>query len=318
MEKVIYRIKRFDEMKEWYQEYAIPYEKGKTILWGLIKIREEQDPTLNFTSACRSAICGSCAVRVNGNAVLACQTSLDKMLETFETTKLTIEPLANFRVIRDLVVDWEPKFERMKKVKPWLIPHEGKCDNKGFTQSDEDFNKISSPTDCILCGVCVSECTQLSTNSEGYYEPFIFTKTYRYTFDSRDKDKKAHFLPALQEGGLWKCVRCMKCVTKCPKNIKIADLISRIKQETNKAGYKNNKGARHAYAFFNDIQKTGRLNEMTLPLKTEGLLPTLKRIPFALRLMKKGKVNPMEMPKPVKGIDGVRKIYKLARKEEIK
>lgn len=315
MQTITYRIKRYDGKKEWYQEYAIPYEKNKTILWGLIKIKEEMDPTLNFTSACRSAICGSCGVRVNSNAVLACKTSLDEMLETFETTKLTIEPLANYKVIRDLVVDWQPKLERMQEVKPWLIADEKKCDHKGYVQSTQEFNKIANPTDCILCGCCVSECTQHSTNSEGFYEPFIFTKTYRYTADSRDKAKEDHLLPSLESGGLWKCVRCMQCVTKCPKGVKPGEHISALRQESMQLGYKDNKGARHAYAFYEDIQKTGRLNEVTLPIRTEGLLETMGRIPFALRLLRKGKINPLHIEKPVKGIAGIRKSFKLARKE---
>lgn len=315
MDTIIFRIKRFDGTKEWYQEYTFKYEKRKTVLWALIKIKEEIDPTLNFTSACRSAICGSCGVRVNGNAVLACKTSLDEMLEIYGTTKLTLEPLANYKVIRDLVVDWEPKFERMKEVKPWLIADESKADDKGFCQSEKEFNKISNPTDCILCGCCVSECTQHTTNEKGFYEPFIFTKSYRYTADSRDKDKGGHLLPTLKKGGLWKCVRCMQCVTKCPKGVKPGEHISFLRQESMQMGYKENKGARHAYAFFNDIHNTGRLNEMTLPIRTEGLLNTIGRIPFALRLLRKGKINPLHIQKPIKSIDGVRRVFKLAGKE---
>lgn len=59
MEMMTVKIKRFDGRNSYYQKYEVPYEKGKTILWLLTTIREEQDPTLNFTSACRHAICGS-------------------------------------------------------------------------------------------------------------------------------------------------------------------------------------------------------------------------------------------------------------------
>ncbi|MBO8168731.1 MAG: succinate dehydrogenase/fumarate reductase iron-sulfur subunit [Thermoanaerobacteraceae bacterium] len=315
MEKVIYRIKRFDGTKEWYQEYEFPYEKGKTILWGLIKIKEEIDPSLCFTSACRSAICGSCGVRVNGNAVLACKTSLDKMLETYKTNKLILEPLNNFKVIRDLVVDWEQKFERMKEVKPWLIPSKNSDKTKGFKQSEKQFNMIANPTDCILCGCCISECGQLSINREGFLEPFIFSKSYRFTVESRDEAPGEHLEPAL-ENGLWKCIRCMQCVTKCPKGVRPAEHINGLRKESMKMGHRDNKGARHAYAFHDDIQKTGRLNEMTLPIKTEGLVSTMGRIPFALRLLKKGKIKPFNMPKPVNGIEQVRTIYRLAQNQK--
>ncbi|QNB47890.1 4Fe-4S dicluster domain-containing protein [Thermanaerosceptrum fracticalcis] len=318
MDTITYRIKRFDGTKEWFQQYTFPYEKNKTLLWGLIKIRDEQDPTLNFTSACRHAICGSCGVRVNGNAVLACKTSLDELLEVYQTSVLTVEPLSNFPVVRDLVVDWDPKLERMKEVRPWLIVDEKKDCTRGFSQSEEEFHKISNPTDCILCGCCTSECTQHTTNSQGFYEPFIFTKSYRFTVDSRDGAPAQHLTPALEKGGLWKCVRCMQCITKCPKGVRPADHISGLRQESMNMGYTRNKGARHAYAFYDDVKNSGRLNEMTLPIKTEGFFNTLHRLPFALRLLKKGKINPLHIPKPVPGIEGVRKIYRLVRKGEAK
>lgn len=315
MDKIIFRIKRFDGTKEWFQEYEIPYQKGRTILWGLINIKETQDITLNFTSACRSAICGSCGVRVNGSAVLACKTLIDDMMETYGTNKLTIEPLKNFAVIRDLVIDWEPKFEKMKKVKPWLMPPADTDPSKGMIQSNADFWTISSSTDCIYCGICTSECGQLTINPDGYLDPFIFAKAYRYFADTRDVQPKEHLNPAL-ENGLWKCLHCMQCVAKCPKSVKPAEQIAKLRQESMKLGYKNNKGARHAYAFHDNIKNSGRLNELTLPMKTEGIFNTAKRIPFALRLMSKGKVNPLDIfPKPVRGIDGVKKIFKLARKE---
>ncbi len=312
MEKVTFRIKRYDGVKEWYQEYELPYEKGKTILWALTKIREELDSTLTFTSACRHAICGSCAVRVNGNAFLACKTSLDHLLATFDTDQLTLEPLNNFQVVRDLVVDWEPKFEKMKAVKPWLIPSKDGDKSNGFRQSAKDFHKISSPTDCILCGVCTSECSQLSLNQDEYLDPFILNKAYRFAVDSRDAAPEEHIRPAL-ENGLWKCIHCMQCVSKCPKEIDLAGENAHLRQETINMGERDNKGARHAFAFVEDVKNKGRLNEVTLPLKTEGFVNTMNRIPFAFRLVKKGKINPLHMPKEVEGIQGVRKIYEYAQ-----
>lgn len=127
-----FKIKRFDGESEWYQDYELPYEKGKTILWVLTMIREQLDPTLVFTSACRHAICGSCAIRINDNAFLVCKTSLDEVLETFQTNRLVFEPLNNFEVIKDLAVAWEPKMEKMEQVKPWLIPSEEEARKKGL------------------------------------------------------------------------------------------------------------------------------------------------------------------------------------------
>lgn len=313
MRTISFTIKRYDGTKEWLQRYELPYESGKTMLWALTKIREEQDSTLNFTSACRHAICGSCAIRVNGNAFLTCKTSLDEVLDTYQTDDLNLQPLATFKVIRDLVIDWKPKLEKMEVVKPWLIPAEHGSPSTGFKQTEAQFNKIASPTDCILCGICASECTQLNVNEEGYLDPFILNRAYRFAVDSRDAKPEEHILPAF-ENDLWKCVHCMQCVTQCPKEINLAGEIAYLRQESMKMGEVDNLGARHAYAFHDDVKNKGRLNEMTLPMKTEGVIKTMKkRIPFALRMITKGKINPLHMPKEIEGIKGVRRIYEYAK-----
>lgn len=308
-----FKIKRFDGKSEWYQSYSLPYEKGKTILWVLNSIREQQDPTLTFTSACRHAICGSCAIRINGNAFLTCKTSLDEVLEIFNTNQLTFEPLMNFEVIKDLSIAWEPKMEKMEQVKPWLIPSNEGSRESGFLQDEENYHKISAPTDCILCGVCASECNQLAVNDGTYLDPFILNRAYRFVIDSRDAAPEEHIRP-VYENELWKCLHCMQCVTKCPKGIPLTEQISYLRQESIKMGEVKNQGAKHAFAFHDDVRNKGRLNEVMLPVKTDGLLNTaMTKIPFALRMIRKGKINPLHMPKAVEGIQGVREIYKFAK-----
>lgn len=308
-----FKIKRFDGTNEWEQSYSLPYEKGKTILWVLNTIREQLDPTLTFTSACRHAICGSCAIRINGNAFLTCKTSLDEVLDIFNTNHLTFEPLKNFDVIKDLSIAWEPKMEKMEQVKPWLIPSNEGSVESGFLQDEEDYHKIAAPTDCILCGVCASECNQLAVNDGTYLDPFILNRAYRFAIDSRDAAPEEHIRP-VYENELWKCLHCMQCVTKCPKGIPLTEQISYLRQESIKMGEVKNQGAKHAFAFHDDVRNKGRLNEMMLPVKTDGLINTaMTKIPFALRMIKKGKINPLQIPKAVEGIKGVREIYKFAK-----
>ncbi len=316
MRTIRFTIKRSDTKKVWFQEYQLPYEKGKTILWVLTTIREQLDPTLVFTSACRHAICGSCAIQVNKKSFLTCKTSLDELLDTFQTNSLLFEPLNNFEVIKDLAVAWEPKMEKMKQVKPWLIPTNKGSVEKGFTQSEDNFHKIASPTDCILCGVCASECNQLAVNDGTYLDPFILNRAYRFAVDSRDRSPEEHIQP-VYENELWKCLHCMQCVASCPKEIPLTDQIAYLRQESIKMGEVNNQGAKHAFAFHDDVRNKGRLNETMLPIKTDGLLKTATtKVPFALRMIKKGKINPLHMPKAVEGIKGVQEIYKYA--EEVR
>ena len=125
MKEVTFVVERYDGSDSYLQEYIFACREGMTVLDALIEIKEKQDPSLNFTASCRSAICGSCAVRVNGNAVLACDTRLDDLLRRWSSNILTVGPLANFRVISDLVVDWDEKLSRLRAVCPGLIADEG-------------------------------------------------------------------------------------------------------------------------------------------------------------------------------------------------
>lgn len=233
-ESVSVTVKRFDGEKSWNQEYSVPYEKGKTLVWLLTKIREEQDSTLNFTVSCLHAICGACGVKVNGSSYLLCSTPLDEVLTTWQTNELLFEPMANFDVVRDLVIDFIPKFERMKTVSPWLEPADHGSLETGFSQSAGEFKKIASAVDCILCGLCTSECEQLHKNDGGYLDPFIFNKAYRFAADSRDNNPIERISAAL-EGDLWKCVHCMRCTSVCPKEIDIAEEIAYLR-----SGYNTN------------------------------------------------------------------------------
>ena len=313
MRTITCRIQRYDGVsRRWIQEYKVPYEKGMTVLNILQKIKEEYDQSLNYTSACRAAICGSCAVQINKQAYLACKTPLDDVLDTFKTDELMFEPLATFEIIRDFVVDWEPKFESMKQVQPWLNQSKEGSPETGFIQSDRDFHKISAASDCILCGICSSSCNALNSESDenNFLDPFTLNKAFRFAADSRSESPEVH-LQAVLNNDLWKCMHCMECVTKCPKQIDIAEEIAILRQMTIEMGESRNLGARHAYAFYNDIKNKGRLNEATLTLKTEGLATTVKkRVPLAMRMVAKGKISPLDlMQKEVEGIEDVRKIY---------
>lgn len=317
MRQVVYQIQRFDGNKSYVQEYTFTHEPNKTVLWGLTKIKETIDPTLTFVAACRCAVCGACAVRINGQAMLACETALDDVLTRFGDT-LVLEPLNNFKVIRDLVVDWEPKAERLAEVKPWLIPQEKFSAETGCRQTPSEFKKINVQTNCILCGSCASECNKLSADERDFYEPFIYTKAQKFIADSRDTGDLEHLRPAL-ERGLWKCVHCQECITKCPKHVEPAEDISKLRQTSIRMGMTDNPGARHALAFCADLADTGRLNEVKMALRTEGLLKSATRFPFALRLMRKGKINPLHAihtQAPVKGIDQVRAIIKAVKEAE--
>lgn len=305
------RIHRFVEGKKWEQNYIVTLKTGMTVLEALIEIKEKQDPTLSFTCSCRSSICGACAVRVNGNAELACEMLVENLVKRYDTNLLTIEPLGNFKVIRDLVVDWDPKYARIKKIKPVVQPKDEFSKETGCKQSPEDFNKYKKYAGCILCGSCVSECNKNTLNQEDFLDPFVFVKAEKLVADSRDKSPEEH-LKAVVDAGLWRCFNCQECTAKCPKGLDPAGAIEKLKEATFKKGLDDNVGARHAKAIYDDISESGTLDEAKLNIKSEGFLMAGLRAPMALRLMRVGKMNPLDTHKVNPEIETIRKIVKNA------
>jgi succinate dehydrogenase / fumarate reductase iron-sulfur subunit len=311
---ITFKIQRFLDGKKWMQEYSFEQEKGMTVLNALMKIKETMDPTLTFTASCRSSICGACGVRVNGNALLACEVTIAEVIKRYNTEIFTIEPLGNFTVLRDLMVDWKPKYDRLKKIKPALEPKSEFSLDKGCKQSKEDFKKISKNSECILCGSCVSECSKCTANADDFLDPFVFAKAAKFVADSRDKDVLAHLEPAVKEG-LWKCMNCQQCASKCPKGISPAESIEKLRLATFKKNLPKDEGMNHAQAFYDDIQENGRLDESKLALKTEGLKAAF-RVPVAFRLVRTGKLSPLEKADAIASVKEVRAIMAAAKEEK--
>jgi succinate dehydrogenase / fumarate reductase iron-sulfur subunit len=312
MSTITFNIKRFDGERTWNQEYQ--FERTVNTLLGCLNdIRETQDDSLCFTQACRHAICGSCAIQVNGEAYLACETQLDDLIDTFKTDYFYLEPLNNFPVVRDLVVSFDEKADKMKRVMPWMCEKAGREDH---TQSEADYHKYVKATDCILCGVCASQCRELAYDDGTYLEPFILNKAFRFAADSRDS-KHDERIVAVLDNQLWKCIHCEQCTSKCPKEIDVAEEISWLRREVMKMGKTDSMGARHAMVFRDSLTDAGILDEMKLALKTEGLYKTAKnRVPFAVRMVTSGKMNPLHHPHQINGIEDVRKLHELAAQRE--
>ena len=212
------RIRRHKEGKSWYDSFSVPYEEGMTFLSALQKIKETQDETLTFRHFCRAGICGTCAIYINGFPKLACKEQVLPYL--LDGEEVTIEPLKNLRVIRDLVVDHEVIPKKMKELSLWI------SENKENINIDPEVSKyIESSADCILCGACHSYCPQIL--EEDYAGPLFFAKLYRFSVDPREGKKQLRKLQALS-GRLYHCLSCNKCNNVCPKEVEPATLIRKL------------------------------------------------------------------------------------------
>ena len=312
-------IDRFDGKNKYEKSYEIAKEVVEPItLLGLLQyIKQTLDITLNFTAACRMAICGACAVRVNGHSYLACDTKMNELLAEYGNPEsIRISPLGNFRVVSDLVVDWEPAIENLTKIKPGIVTDTSNMSKEGCKQSQAQVNVIKKSWDCILCGACASECNKLEADASDYMEPFVFVHAYRSAFDSRNLKPDAH-LKTVIDNGLWMCVKCQECADRCPKGISACGDITDLRIMAIQKGFNEGMGPDHAEAFLTDlVDGSGRLNEVRLALRSEGVIKNMGKLDIAANLMLAGKMNPLHVfgEEDIEGHDDLVKMINAARK----
>ncbi len=219
MEKIILKIFRFNPEKDqtpYFKEYAVPIKRGITDLDSLNYIKDNFDRTLTFRQSCRSAICGSCAVKINGKSMLACKT---KLSEIINREVINIEPLGHSRIVKDLVVDQNLFFNKIKDTEPWIVlDHSKQMPVEEFLMPTKNVKELKESRNCIFCGSCYSECNAIDGDST-FAGPHSLVKTMRFLKDPRDCDTGR--TGQAIERGLFKCVVCHECEPTCPKNINI-------------------------------------------------------------------------------------------------
>ena len=193
-----------------------------TLLEFLYEIKTSQDKTLTYSSGCRSGVCGSCAVRVNGKEVLACEYKVQD--------KDSVSPLKNLPVIRDLVVDMDKALAFNKKAKAYL---NSTAKDVSLSHDDEKINEIQS--DCILCSSCYSVCPVYDVNSE-FLGPFALTRVWKYVSDKREKEPKNQ-IDTIQTNGIWECTLCNECTVVCPQSISSKSDIEKLRSKSMMFGY---------------------------------------------------------------------------------
>lgn len=223
-----FRILRYDPLKDeypYFDDFFLETEEKKSLLEALMEIRNEQDSTLAFRYSCREAICGSCAMVINGNFDLACRAELQKL----ESSLIVIEPLPNLEIQKDLVVDMEPFWEALFKIKPYLYPDK-KIKEKGYRIEEKEMEKIFQYINCIMCGCCYSACP-VASRDEKYLGPAALAKLYRFVKDPRDKRPFSNWSSVNTEAGVWGCDTILKCNEVCPKNVRPADGIEALRRK---------------------------------------------------------------------------------------
>ncbi|MPZ48479.1 MAG: succinate dehydrogenase iron-sulfur subunit [Dehalococcoidia bacterium] len=305
------KVKRFDPEsgeEPYYQQYSVEMPETATVLDALIEVREYHDGSLSLRCSCRSAICGSCAMRINGRARLACKTSVRSLAE--EGEEILVEPAGNMPTIKDLVADMAPFWDKVRAVKPWLQPS-GPPPEREYVVPNEAMQALGEVMNCIMCGACVSDCTSLEVDKT-FLGPAALAKAWRFVGDPRDAQDLSRLREYSEPSGIWDCTRCNICVQVCPKDVKPMDQILKLRAAAVHEGIRNNNGSRHTLAFVELVNANGRLDEFRLPIFTEGkfnIIGQLSYLPSAPRMIRSGKMPPV-FPHKISGVKHVKRIFK--------
>lgn len=233
MTTITVKIKRYDpengHAPHW-QTYHAQMHNGDPVLAALMQIREEQDGSLAFRSSCRSGICGSDGMVINGWPRLACKTQIDNVVD--DEGVLAIEPLFNLVCLKDLVVDQTPFWDQFSRIFPWLMPDRDDPEpshERRMTLPPEEFELLSKASDCIFCQICYAACPIVGLDPD-FLGPQALIKAYRFQADPRDHGIDARY-PVLDDPeGLWRCRTTFNCTDACPKGIPITRGIQVLKR----------------------------------------------------------------------------------------
>ncbi len=215
---VTVRVQRFNpdhDKKPYLAEFSVPMSPDTTILDALHYIKAELDGSLTFRRSCRHAICGSCAMNVNGHNILVCKTPLRK--EVDGKRQVTVRPLSYLPIIKDLVVDRTSFWEQYQRVKPWLVPTED-VPEKEFRVSPEEVEALNNAETCIMCGACYSSCSVIGLTKK-YIGPHALLKSFLRVIDPRDAIVGERLADLAGHDGVYRCHTIFNCIDACPKNL---------------------------------------------------------------------------------------------------
>ena len=294
-------------------EYEIDAPEEATLLDCLDIIKDRQDGSLAFRKSCRMMICGSCGMRMDGAAVLACKTRMHEIARTGHVP--VISAMGNLPIVKDLVVDMDPFWAKFKAMKPYLQPgYEQPDDGREYRISQERMNVIHKESLCINCGCCVSECNAMESSPE-FLGPQALAKAMRFAGDPRDGAKVDRLEHLNGQHGIWECTRCYFCNERCPKGVDPRDAIAKLGAESIKEGIDRDMGAKHAKWFVRSAVTTGWLRETELVPKTQGVVEAIRQTRFALQLGRHGKVPLPFPPHVAKDVVESRRLWDLTREQ---
>jgi succinate dehydrogenase / fumarate reductase iron-sulfur subunit len=221
------RILRYDperDQKPHWESYTVESDPRNDRLLDLLhRVKYEQDGTLTFRRSCAHGVCGSDAMLINGRNRLACKMRVEQLGKR----RITVAPLPGLPVVKDLVVDMDGFFGKLKSVEPWLID-ETPAPVKERIQSPEQRARYDDTTKCILCAACTSSCPSFWAQPS-YVGPAAIVNAHRFIFDSRDDGGDERLEILADKDGVWRCRTIFNCTDACPRGIHITQAILEVR-----------------------------------------------------------------------------------------
>jgi fumarate reductase iron-sulfur subunit len=219
------RYRPEQESEATFDEYEVPFSKDWVVLDGLNHVKDRIDGTLAYRWSCRMGVCGSCGMMVNGEPKLTCAT----FLTDYAPGPVRIEPLRNFPVIRDLIVDIGDFMRKLVTVKPWIVREEEKPLSAGeYLQTPQELDDYKQYSMCINCMLCYSACPVYGLDPH-FIGPAAIALAQRYNLDSRDEGASQRMDLLSADDGIWGCTFVGECTRVCPKHVDPAGSIQRYK-----------------------------------------------------------------------------------------
>jgi len=213
------------EAEPTFQEYEVPCRKDWVVLDGLNYVKDQLDGTISYRWSCRMGICGSCGMTVNGEPKLTCAT----FLADYAPGPVRVEPLRNFPVIRDLVVELGDFMRKLTMVKPWIVRQVEQPLSEGeYRQTPAEMDQYHQFSMCINCMLCYAACPVYGLDPH-FIGPAAIALAQRYNLDSRDQGEAERLGVLAQHEGIWGCTFVGDCTKVCPKNVDPAGAIQRYK-----------------------------------------------------------------------------------------
>ena len=301
------KLRRYDpESGEapYLEEFQVDLEPHRSVLEAILQVKAQQDGSVGIRCSCRAAICGSCGVRINGKAGLACHTHLEHAAKSgvnADGRTILVEPMGNMPVLKDLIVDMDAvHWKKIQRVTPWLIGKEP-VPEREYVVPHENMVDVTQSMACIQCGACVSDCLSMEVDPL-FVGPAASAKAYRFVGDPRDAQQYERLKDLAEDPhGIYDCTHCFNCIEACPKGVAPMSQIMRLRRIAS-ADHEiedRNNGARHEHAFIKNIRRNGLLHEADLLPDSYGgkfhprAVPELvSSLPVIVRGLQRGKMTP--------------------------